>query len=172
MDMMDEKEKKEKEEKYEAALSYAAKQLSYRALSCAKLREKLLAKGHKPEAADYALAWLAERKLLDDSVYVENLVEQYRQRGYGVLRIRQELYARGISEQDAQQALTGFAPNQKQMLVLLAQRLRGDLSNRREVDKAAAALSRRGFRWPEIREALETYRAQLERTNTSCPEES
>ena len=46
------------EDKYRAALDMAAKQLSYRALSAKMLRDKLLAKGHDEEAADYALAWL------------------------------------------------------------------------------------------------------------------
>ena len=54
------------EDKYRAALDTAAKQLSYRALSARMLRDKLLAKGHDEEAADYALAWLTERSLLND----------------------------------------------------------------------------------------------------------
>ena len=43
-------------DKYRAALDAAAKQLSCRALSAKMLRDKLIAKGHDEEAADYALA--------------------------------------------------------------------------------------------------------------------
>ena len=56
------------EDKYRAALDMAAKQLSYRALSAKMLRDKLLAKGHDEEAADYALAWLTERSMLNDEL--------------------------------------------------------------------------------------------------------
>ena len=65
------------EDKYRAALDMAAKQLSYRALSAKMLRDKLLAKGHDEEAADYALAWLTERSLLNDMLFAESVVRGY-----------------------------------------------------------------------------------------------
>lgn len=84
-------------DKYRAALDAAAKQLSCRALSAKMLREKLIAKGHDEEAADYALAWLAERSLLSDAQFAESVVRSYTRRGYGAARIRQELQRRGFS---------------------------------------------------------------------------
>ena len=36
-------------------------------------------------------------------------------------------------------------------------RLRGDVSDRREIDKAVAFLQRRGFSWQDIRGALAAY---------------
>ena len=68
------------EEKYRAALDMAAKQLSYRALSAKMLRDKLLAKGHDEEAADYALAWLTERSMLNDELFAEALYAATRAR--------------------------------------------------------------------------------------------
>ena len=82
------------EDKYRAALDAAAKQLSYRALSAKGLRDKLLDKGHDEEAADYALAWLTERHLLDDAAYAESVVRSCARKGYGEMRIRQELTRR------------------------------------------------------------------------------
>ena len=84
------------EDKYHAALDMAAKQLSYRALSAKMLRDKLLAKGHDEEAADYALAWLTERSLLNDMLFAESVVRGYTRKGYGAARIRQELTRRRI----------------------------------------------------------------------------
>ena len=69
------------EDKYRAALDMAAKQLSYRALSAKMLRDKLLAKGHDEEAADYALAWLTERSLLNDMLFAESVVRSYTRKG-------------------------------------------------------------------------------------------
>ena len=63
-------------DKYRAALDAAAKQLSYRALSAKMLRDKLLGKGHDEEAADYALAWLTERRLLDELDRIPELLEE------------------------------------------------------------------------------------------------
>ncbi len=145
------------EDKYRAALDAAAKQLSYRALSAKMLRDKLLDKGHDEESADYALAWLAERSLLDDAAFAESVVRSYARKGYGAARIRQELTRRGVSREDAETAMQTFSPDRAQILALLDKRLRGDLSDRREIDKAVAALQRRGFSWGDIKGALEEY---------------
>lgn len=145
------------EDKYRAALDAAAKQLSYRALSAKMLRDKLLDKGHDEQAADYALAWLAERNLLDDAAFAESVVRSYARKGYGAARIRQELTRRGVSREDAETAMQTFSPDRAQILALLDKRLRGDLSDRREIDKAVAALQRRGFSWGDIKSALEEY---------------
>ena len=145
------------EDKYRAALDAAAKQLSYRALSAKMLRDKLLDRGHDEESADYALAWLAERSLLDDAAFAESVVRSYARKGYGAARIRQELTRRGVSREDAETAMQTFSPDRAQILALLDKRLRGDLSDRREIDKAVAALQRRGFSWGDIKGALEEY---------------
>ena len=149
------------EEQYRAALDAAARQLSYRALSAAALRDKLIEKGHSEDAADYAVAWLIERRLLDDAAYAESVVRSYARRGYGAARIRQELTRRGVDRGTAEAALLGYAPEQAQLRALLDKRLRGDVSDRKEIDKAVAALQRRGFSWQEIRDALAEYGQQL-----------
>ena len=148
------------EDKYRAALDMAAKQLSYRALSAKMLRDKLLAKGHDEEAADYALAWLTERSMLNDELFAESVVRGYTRKGYGAARIRQEL-SRGIDRDPAEAAMPTFSPDEAQMLALLEKRLRGDISDRKEIEKAVAALQRRGFAWNDIKRALETYGSSL-----------
>ena len=143
-------------DKYRAALDAAAKQLSYRALSAKMLRDKLLDKGHDEEAADYALAWLTERRLLDDAAYAESVVRGYTRKGYGAMRIRQELGRRGVEA-----AMQPFSPDRALLHALLDKRLRGDVSDKKEIDKAVAALQRRGFSWGDIREALAEYGRSL-----------
>ncbi len=146
---------------YQRALELAAKQLSYRALSARALQDKLMQKGISEDAAAYAIAWLEERALLDDSKLAESVVRAYQHKGYGKMRIAQEMHKRGIAQEDAQQALTAFAPDLDKMCALLEKRLRGDVSDRKEVDKAIASLQRRGYRWEEIRQALEAYQQSL-----------
>ena len=154
--------REELEQRYRRALDAAAKQLSYRALSEKALHRKLLEKGHEEDAADYAAAWLLERGLLNDAERAEASVRTLTRRGYGPLRIRQELRRRGIPDGLIDEALDGFDADLGRMTVLLDKRLRGDLSDRREVQKAVAALQRRGFRWDDIRRALDEYEASLE----------
>ena len=133
--------REELENAYEAALNDAAKQLSYRELSASALREKLLKKGHSEDVADYALAWLTERKLLDDSRFAESTVHSYGRRGYGTLRIRQELRRRGVSREDAAAAMDDYAPDDAVLLALLDKKLRPQGSAARNRVFAAARVS-------------------------------
>ncbi|MDO5141731.1 MAG: regulatory protein RecX [Eubacteriales bacterium] len=149
------------DEQTRAALDAAAKQLSYRALSTAALRDKLLDKGHDPAAVDAALAWLTERRLLDDTAYAESVVRSCTRRGYGAARIRQELTRRGLDRPTAEAALLGYATDPAQLHALLDKRLRGDVSDRKAVERAVAFLQRRGFSWGEIRAALDGYGQSL-----------
>lgn len=153
--------REELEARYQRALDAAGRQLSYRPLSEAALRKKLLEKGHAEDAVEYAAAWLLERGLLDDAGLAAAFVRTFTRKGYGAMRIRQELRRRGIPNEIAGEALEGFDADTEQLAALLDKRLHGDLSDRREVQKAVAALQRRGFRWNEIRRALDAYEESL-----------
>lgn len=142
---------------YEKTLDAAAKQLSYRAVSTAVLRQKLIEKGFPEEAVNAAIEWLQVHGLLDDAAYAQSVVRSYQRRGYGEMRIQQELRRRGIPSDAAQEAMETFAPEFEKMIALLDKKLKGEVSDRRQVDKAAAALQRRGYRWTEIRKALDAY---------------
>ncbi len=148
------------EVKYSAALETAVKQLAYRPLSEKLLRRKLAEKGYDEDAIEQTVGWLEKRNLLNDFAYAEMLVRSYTGKGYGASRIQMELRKRGVGREDAAKAMSGYAPDFKRMTALLDKRLKGDLSDRKTVDKAVAALSRRGFNWPEIKEALEYYASQ------------
>lgn len=152
----------EREQLYQNVLDVAAKQLSYRALSTEGLRKKLLEKGCPEDAVEYALAWLQERQLLNDAAFAASVVRSYQKRGYGPMRIRQELRQRGVPREELEHALEGFQANYEKMQALLEKRLHGDVSDRKEVDKAVAALQRRGYVWSEIRAALSQYTDTLE----------
>ncbi|MGN1030853.1 MAG: hypothetical protein ACI4PQ_04550, partial [Butyricicoccaceae bacterium] len=53
--------------------------------------------------------------------------------------------------------LRQFEPDWEKMDALLDKRLKGDWSDRSEVEKAKAMLARRGFSYAQIREAMEIY---------------
>lgn len=154
--------REELEEVYQKTLDLAARLLTYRALSASALRDKLIAKGCAEEAADYALAYLQEHGFQDDRKYAESTARSYTRRGYGTLRIRQELRRRGVEREDADAVMEDYEPDYEAMTALLDKRLHGDLSDRKEVQKAIAALQRRGFLWEDIRRALNDYGASID----------
>ena len=149
-----------------AAGSASAKERAVRILSAAtvsraELEHRLRQKGESPENARQAVEWLAGLSLLDDEAAARQIVRSGTAKGYGAARIRQELTRRGIDRDTAEAAMQTFSPDEAQMLALLEKRLRGDVSDRKEVEKAVAALQRRGFAWNDIKRALETYGSSL-----------
>lgn len=144
------------------ALDTAARMLSYRAMTEAALRDKLLNKGFAAQAVEDAVEYLRIHGFLDDQKYADSTVRSYTRRGYGTMRIRQELRRRGVCQEEAEIAMQSHEPEWARMRALLDKRLHGDLSDRKEVNKAIAALQRRGFRWEEIRKALNDYGASID----------
>ena len=103
-----------------------------------------------------------ERGLLSDSRFAESTVHSYERRGYGELRIRQELRRRGVSREDADAALEDYEPDGGALRSLLEKKLKGDLSDPKQVQRTIAFLQRRGFKWGDIRRALNEYGAELD----------
>lgn len=150
------------EEEYNQAASAAAGMLSRRPLSEKALRRKLLEKEFSEESIEYAMERMRLIGALDDQAYAETIVRSYRRKGCGKLRIRQELERRGVSRDVIQQEMELFEPDWDAMISLLDKRLRGDVSDRMQNEKAFAVLQRRGFSFSQIREAMSLYCEQLE----------
>ena len=112
----------------------------------------------QPEQAEEIADWLEDMGLLDDRRYAADVAELYVRKGYGVRKIRDELYRRGIprelwdevlgqiQEEDSASAIDAF----------LEKKLRGS-HDPKDVKRASDALARRGYRWPEISDALRRY---------------
>ena len=122
-----------------------------RNLSRAELMRKLGEKGFSEEDSASAADWLCEMGVLNDTAYAEMLVRHYRAKGFGDLRVREELRRRGIEReliasvleeqtQDASGAVTAF----------IRQKLRGGELDEETKRKLSAALMRRGFSWADI----------------------
>lgn len=150
------------EEEYEAAANTAAAMLSRRPLSEKMLLRRLREKEFSEDSAQYAAERMRLLGALDDAAFAELIVRSYRAKGCGKLRIRQELEQRGIPREISQEALEEFEPDWDAMTALLHKKLRGDVSDRTQVDKACAALQRKGFSFSQIRQALAYYREELD----------
>ena len=142
----------------ESARERAAALLGARPYSEKELYKKLTEKGETPEAAQEAVDWLVEIGALDNGAYASALVRHYSAKGYGPARIREEFYRRGIPKELWDAALEEMPETEDSVDAFLERKLRGwDGEDRKMLDKAAAALQRRGYGWDEIRRGLERY---------------
>ncbi len=145
--------------------------IAARPLSRKELTDKLTARPRDREKAAAATAeeaaaaadWLEEMGYLDDADYARRVVEHYSARGCGPAKLRDELYRRGVPRDCWDDALAAQEPPEGAIDALLQKKLRGaDPSDPRALKRAADALARRGYRWEEIQEGLERYRALSE----------
>ena len=128
-----------------------------RAMSVKELTDRLKEKGETPDNAEDAAAWLEQMHLLDDAQYAAMCVRHYAAKGYGVGRIRSELYRRGIPRELWDEALAELPEQDDAIDAFLQKRFRGRQPDRMEIRRAADALLRRGHAWGDIRRALERY---------------
>ena len=78
-----------------SCLAVAIDLLSRREHSQLELRKKLVAKGFADDEVDELLLRLHEENLQSDERYAESYVRQRVDKGYGPIRIRQELRQKG-----------------------------------------------------------------------------
>ena len=126
-------------------------------LSEAALYERLVQKGESEGNAAACVAWLKSLGFLDDIEYAKNLVRHYAQKGYGRLRIRDELYRRKIPRIYWDEALEQMPEPEDTIDRLLQKKLRSEEPDKKEIKRATDALLRRGFSWEEVRSALSRY---------------
>ncbi len=133
--------------------------LDYAPQSEGRLREKL-ERFYPPETAARVTARLREAGLVDDLDYGRRLAADLRNlRGWGPLRVRQELRRRRLSPETVQAVMEGLEEDSEEdpadaVLRLVRKKYLPKLREPRGREKVAAALQRRGYGWGEIREAL------------------
>lgn len=149
------------EERAREAVAKAAELLSHRAHSTSSLQKRLMEKGFEEDEAAYAVSRLCELQLLDDAAYAEELYRVCRAKGYGLMRVRQELRKRGVPQEIAEAALADFEPEEAELVRFLKTKLRGS-TDRAAVKRATDALFRRGFGWEEISAALAALQREWE----------
>lgn len=108
--------------------------------------------------AEKAADRLEELGLLNDGEYARTVVRHYSDKGYGVRKLRDELYRRGVPRELWEDALAELEPDTSGIDRLLAQKLRGAEPTRENLKRASDYLARRGFGWEEISAAIERYR--------------
>lgn len=131
-----------------------------RPMSEKELRDRLTQKGETPEDAADAVDWLRDLRLLDDAEYAAMCVRHYAGKGFGEMRIRNELYRRGVPKDLWEEALAELPEQDDTVDALLRRKLRGSVTDRDALRKATDYLYRRGFGREEIRAAVERLRLE------------
>lgn len=137
----------------------AVNMLSVRALSAGQLNEKLITKGATERQAAETVAWAVDIGLVNDAEYAKALVRHYQAKGYGLYKIKDELYRRRLPKAYWEDALAELDDTAEAIDAFLAKKLR-DPEDRKECKKASDALARRGFSWSEIAAGIERRKAQ------------
>lgn len=137
-----------------SAKARAVRIISAASVSEGELKNRLTRKGESPEDAENAVRWLEDLKLLDDAETARQIVARGVARGYGAERIKQMLYEKRIPKQYWDGALETMPDMSEALTAFLRKRL-GEEPDEKTRRSAAQAALRRGFRWEEIREALE-----------------
>lgn len=104
---------------------------------------------------------LEELGFLDDQRYAGQVVRHYSAKGYGLRKLRDELYRRGIPRELWDQALEEAEDSGDAVDAFLEKKLKGS-RDPKELKKASDALARRGYSWSEISEGLRRYGAEVE----------
>ncbi len=140
---------------YEAALT----SLDFCARSAREIGNALRRKGFVEPCVSAVVDRLRENGLIDDARYAQRMAEVSSTKPVGLYAFKRKLKAKGISDDDAEEALSAFDDAQQQAAALEAAkklwRKYEDLPPREAKAKLSQALARRGFSWDAIESAID-----------------
>lgn len=144
---------------YRHALDRAVAYLAARARSKREVEQKLLQAGYRPCTVEMVLYKLEKERILDDADFARQWVEARSNHRLGRSRIAQELRRKGISADEAEEALSAIEDeDQLSGALVLAQkaaaRIKPGEDPRKSVNRIAAMLARRGYSWDIAKEAI------------------
>ncbi len=119
-----------------------------------ELERKLAEWGAGEEETQVICARMEELGFLNDRTYAEQVVRHYTAKGYGVHKVRDELYRRGVPRELWDEALAAAEDPTDAIDAFLRKRLAGRVPDRVELKKLSDALARRGYGWEDIRSAM------------------
>jgi regulatory protein len=122
-----------------------------------ELERKLKAQGAPPLVVAEALDGLEKEGLVSAARFAESFVRSRVAKGQGPLRIRRELAARGVSDQDAAAALDAGSYDWRSLARSVRIKKYGSERPKRYTEHARQArfLEYRGFDYDQIRSALD-----------------
>lgn len=145
---------------YRFALDRAVGYLAARARSKHEIEQKLLQAGYRPCTVEMVIYKLERENLLDDADFARQWVESRQHHKLGRSRIAQELRRKGVSQEEAEDALS-FIEDDDQLSGAIslaekaASRIKPGEDKRKTYSRIAAMLARRGYSWDIAKEAIQ-----------------
>jgi len=145
---------------YRFALDRAVGYLAARACSTREIEQKLLRAGYRPSTVEMVIYKLQRENLLDDADFARQWVESRQHHKLGRSRIAQELRRKGISQEEAEDALSVIDDDdQLSGAVALAEkaaaRIKPGEDMRKAASRIAGMLARRGYSWDIAKQAIQ-----------------
>ena len=144
---------------YRFALDRAVGYLAARARSKHEIEQKLMQAGYRPCTVEMVIYKLQRENLLDDADFARQWVESRQNHKLGRSRIAQELRCKGISQDEAEEALSVIDDDdQLAGAIVLAEkaaaRIKPGEDMRKAANRIAGMLARRGYSWDIVKQAV------------------
>ena len=136
--------------------------LGNRNMSAGEVKKRLVSRGVAVETAGETVEWLESVGAVDDKEYAAMIVRHYASKGYGLARIKDELYKRGIPRDIWDEAIPEIEGFTDAAQDFLEKKLRGS-SDKDDIRRATDALCRRGFSYSEAIDAVRHYLDMMDR---------
>lgn len=141
----------------QSAKQAAVRYLSRRDHAEQELQQKLLARGFEQEEVDEAVALCQDYNWLDDARFAERLLNNGVAKGWGLLRIRQEMAHKGIHEDVVSQLFEDDEFDWFEHAREVARRKYGDspMDSDKEKARRLRFMQSRGFDFEQVKYALD-----------------
>jgi regulatory protein len=142
--------KRAADKSFDSAKQYAFLLLKFRLRGEQELCARLKKKKFPEEVIDRLIAFLKEKRFIDDEVFAKSWIEYRLKHTFGVRRIRQELLLKGISKEIIDSNITAAQENYSESSVV-DELARGRLAKLKDIEPSKAKqrvyayLLRRGF---------------------------
>jgi regulatory protein len=141
--------------------------LSQRLCSKNDLFSRLMDKGATQKQAEEVVCWAERIGLINEGEYAKTIVRHYSAKGYGIFKVKDELYRRKLPKDLWEDALKELKPPEENIERYLRTHLKS--VDPKAIKKVSDALARRGFTWSEISDGLERFRIFLEEDKEVYP---
>ena len=130
--------------------------LGSRNMSARQVEERLVSKGESSEIARETVEWLERIGAVNDEEYASAIVRHYIAKGYGLARIKSELFKRGIERDLWEKALSDLEGMEEAAFDFVVNKLQG-AHGKDDIRRATNALLGRGYSYDEVRAAVRRY---------------
>ena len=127
-----------------------------------ELEKKLAQWGAEEDEVQTVCDRMEQLGYLNDAEYAARVVRHYSAKGFGPGKLRDELYRRGVPRDLWQEAMDQAEDPAQSIDAFVAKKLAGKTADWQTLKKVSDALARRGYRWPDINDALRRYGAETE----------